>query len=91
MGLLTGVLMLPIAPLKGVVWIGRQVLTVAEAELDQREQVSRELSMLREDMEQGRITPEMYSAAETALRNSPVPAEKQFPQGGDTWQADERR
>lgn len=89
MGLLTAVLTLPIAPVRGVGWISRQVLNAAEEELDKQERVSRELSMLREDLEQGRITLEMYAAAEAELLGSQTSAEEQFPHGGDTWQADE--
>ena len=47
MGLITGLLTLPLAPVRGVVWVGEQVQAEAERELDQPARLRRELAALQ--------------------------------------------
>jgi hypothetical protein len=46
MGLITGLLTLPLAPVRGVAWIGEQVADQASRELDSEARIRRELGRL---------------------------------------------
>jgi hypothetical protein len=67
MGLITGLLTLPIAPVRGVAWIGEQIALEAERELDQEERLRRELGQLELEREQGSLSDEEFEAREDAL------------------------
>ena len=56
MGLFTGLLTLPIAPLRGVAWVAEQVTAEAERELYDEDRIARELLQLELDEEDGRIS-----------------------------------
>jgi hypothetical protein len=43
MGLITGLLTLPLAPVRGTIWLAEQLATVAEAELYDEDKIRREL------------------------------------------------
>ena len=67
MGLLTGVLTLPLAPIRGVAWLGEQVLDLAaQEEYDPAETYER-LAELDDALEAGEISPEECAAAEEAV------------------------
>ena len=66
MGLITGLLTLPLAPVRGVVWIAEQLQRAAEAELGE-EGLRRRLVELQLARDQGALGPEEYSAAEAEL------------------------
>lgn len=58
MGLLTGLLTLPLAPVRGVAWIAEQVQTQAEREYGGREALSERLAEVERAREAGEITAE---------------------------------
>ena len=67
MGLISGLLTLPLAPVRGVAWIGEQVALEAERELDDETVVRRELAQLEMELESGRIGEQEFEEAEDRL------------------------
>ena len=67
MGLFTGLLTLPLAPVRGVVWIAEQVMEEMERELYDEESIRRELVQLELDVEDGLIDEEERKVREDAL------------------------
>ena len=65
MGLLTGLLTLPLAPVRGVAWIAEQVQTVAEAETTSEDTVSQRLAEIQAAWEAGEISTERRAELET--------------------------
>ena len=64
MGLFTGLLTLPLAPLRGTVWVAEQLLTEAERELREAESPRRRLLEAERRLEIGLIAVEEYEAIE---------------------------
>lgn len=67
MGLLTGLVTLPLAPVRGVAWLGEQVADVAEQEYYDPAVIRDELRELAESLDNGDITEEEFDVAEDAL------------------------
>ena len=67
MGLFTGLITLPLAPVRGVVWIAEQVMEEMERELQDEESLRRELVQLELDFEDGLIDEEERQVREDAL------------------------
>jgi len=67
MGLITGLLTLPLAPVRGVVWVGDQIALEAERELDEPARVRRELAALQAAFERGELGEEEFERAEDEL------------------------
>ncbi|WP_020575450.1 gas vesicle protein GvpG [Actinopolymorpha alba] len=67
MGLVTGLLTLPLAPVRGTAWMMRQLIDVAEREWYDPERVRAELQALSQAFENGELTPEEFDAEEDAL------------------------
>jgi Gas vesicle protein G len=67
MGLFTGLLTLPLAPVRGVAWIVEQVVEEADRRLYDEQSIRRELLELELDYEDGRISREEREACEEAL------------------------
>jgi Gas vesicle protein G len=68
MGLITGLLTLPLAPVRGVAWIAEQLAAEADRELyGSSETVRRELTELQRDRAFGQIDDEEYTEREAAL------------------------
>ena len=67
MGLFTGLLTLPLAPVRGTVWIAEQLAAVAERELDDEQSVRRLLVEAEIEFEAGRISEEEYERIEDEL------------------------
>jgi hypothetical protein len=67
MGLITGLLTLPLAPARGVLWIGEQLQAEAERELDQPARLRRELAALQAAYERGELDQEEFERREDAL------------------------
>jgi Gas vesicle protein G len=67
MGLFTGLLTLPLAPVRGVVWIAEQVTEELERELYDEDNIRRELIQLEFDFEDGLIDEEERQVREDAL------------------------
>jgi hypothetical protein len=67
MGLFTGLITLPLAPVRGVVWIGEKVMEEMERELYDEDSIRRELVQLELEFEDGLIDEEERQAREDAL------------------------
>jgi hypothetical protein len=68
MGLVTGLLTLPLAPVRGVAWVAEQLAAEAERELyGSSESLRRELTELQRDRAFGQIDDDEYTEREAAL------------------------
>jgi hypothetical protein len=66
-GLLTGLILLPLAPVRGVAWLGEQVLDLATQEEYNPAETYQRLAELDEAKEAGEISAEECAAAEEEL------------------------
>lgn len=62
MGLITGLLTLPLAPVRGVAWVTEKVAEQAELELYDENRIMRELSELESAHDAGRLSDEQFEA-----------------------------
>ncbi|HEY2077808.1 MAG TPA: gas vesicle protein GvpG [Streptosporangiaceae bacterium] len=67
MGLLTGLILLPLAPVRGVAWLSEQVLDLATQEEYNPVETYQRLAELDEARDAGEISAEECAAAEEAL------------------------
>lgn len=67
MGVFTGLLTLPLAPVRGVAWIGEQVLDQATREAADPAEIYQELAELDEARAAGEISEQECAAAEDRL------------------------
>jgi hypothetical protein len=67
MGLFTGLVTLPLAPVRGVVWIAEQVAAEIDREFYDEESIRRELLQLELDYEDGSIEERERQVMEEAL------------------------
>jgi hypothetical protein len=67
MGLFTGLLTLPLAPVRGVVWVAEQVTEEAERQLYDEDRIRGELLQLELDAEEGRIDEQERAEREDEL------------------------
>ncbi|HZT92509.1 MAG TPA: gas vesicle protein GvpG [Gaiellaceae bacterium] len=67
MGLLTGLLLLPLAPVRATIWIAEQLAAQAERELDDEVAVRRLLLEAEAALERGELSEEEYDAIEDEL------------------------
>lgn len=67
MGLFTGLLTLPLAPVRGVVWVMEQVVEEADRQLHDPDAIRRELLQLELDYDEGQISSEERIQREEAL------------------------
>ena len=67
MGLFTGLLTLPLAPVRGVVWVAERVAEEVERELYDEGNIRRQLLQLELDHEDGKLSDEDRSAQEEIL------------------------
>ena len=58
MGLISGLLTLPLAPVKGTIWLAEQLAETAENELYDEKKILRELMELEMQEAEGAIAPE---------------------------------
>jgi hypothetical protein len=66
-GLLTGLLTLPLAPVRGTVWIAEQLVEQAERELGDETTIRRRLAELEIRHELGEVSDEELAEAEDIL------------------------
>jgi hypothetical protein len=66
-GLITGLLTLPLAPVRGTVWLAERIEEQARAELYDESAIRAGLIELEEARETGELSPEEIDAAEDAL------------------------
>lgn len=67
MGLLTGVLTLPLAPVRGLAWVAAQLQDEAEDQLYNEERIRAELLQLELDSEEGLVDDAERAAREDDL------------------------
>ncbi|MFC8225291.1 gas vesicle protein GvpG [Streptomyces sp. NPDC057287] len=67
MGLFTGLLMLPLAPVRGVVWVAEKVNDVADRELHDPGVIRAQLAALNQELEDGSVGLEEFEREEEAL------------------------
>jgi hypothetical protein len=67
MGLFTGLLTLPLAPIRGTMWIAEQIAEQAARELDEGRTVRRQLTDAELRYERGEITVEELEQIEDEL------------------------
>jgi hypothetical protein len=67
MGLFTGLLTLPLAPVRGVAWVVEQVVDEADRQLYDESSIRRELLQLEIDADDGKLDPEEREELEEAL------------------------
>lgn len=67
MGLFTGLLTLPIAPVRGVTWVAEKVTDEADRQLYDEDQIRAELLQLELDAEDGNIDEEERQRTEDDL------------------------
>lgn len=67
MGLFTGLLTLPLAPVRGVVWVAEKIGDEVDRQFYDDGSIRRELLQLELDYEDGIIGPEEREARELAL------------------------
>ena len=67
MGLIMGLITLPLAPVRGTMWIAEQLLEQAELELDEETQLRRRLDELVVARDLGELTEEEFEQAEDEL------------------------
>jgi hypothetical protein len=73
MGLLTGLLTLPLAPVRGTMWIAERLLDEVERELDDPRTIEAQLLEAEERFERGEITQEEFEVLEDALMRRLTP------------------
>jgi hypothetical protein len=67
MGLITGLLTLPLAPVRGTVWIAEQILEQAESELYDEGAIHAQLMEIQSAREAGEIDEDTAAEAEDIL------------------------
>lgn len=67
MGLFSALVTLPLAPVRGVVWLGEQIAEVAEDEYYDPADIREELRALAEALDAGEISAAEFDAAEDEL------------------------
>jgi chorismate mutase len=67
MGLIGGLLTLPLAPVRGVAWVFDQVMDEAEAQLYDPARIRADLADAEAALERGEIDEETYEALEREL------------------------
>lgn len=67
MGFFTGLVTLPLAPVRGAAWVAEQVADEADRQLYDEEQIRREMLQLELDYDDGKIGEEERAEMEDAL------------------------
>jgi Gas vesicle protein G len=67
MGLVTGLLTLPLAPIRGTMWIAEQIAAEAARELDEGRMIRRQLAEAELGYERGALTVEELEEIEDEL------------------------
>jgi hypothetical protein len=67
MGVFTGLLLLPLAPVRGTVWIAEKLAAYAEAEVSDERAVRRLLLEAEKALESGELSEEEYDQIEDQL------------------------
>lgn len=73
MGLLMGLITLPLAPVRGTMWVAERLLEEAERELDDPKNIAAQLDDIERRFERGEISAEEYELLEDALMRRLTP------------------
>jgi gas vesicle protein GvpG len=73
MGLLMGLITLPLAPVRGTMWVAERLLEEAERELDDPQNIAAQLDEAESRFERGEISAEEYDLLEDALMRRLTP------------------
>ena len=80
MGILTGLLTLPLAPVRGTVWIAEQLAAEAERQLEEDRSPRRRLLVAERQLELGLISLDEYEVIEeSALDQLEADREERWP------------
>lgn len=82
MGLVTALLTLPLAPVKGVLWLGEVIQEQVEQQLHDPANVRRELEQLDEAERAGEISKEEKDEAQQAVLNRMISSDRSAPKRG---------
>lgn len=83
MGLFTGLLLLPLAPVRGVAWLAERILEQAEAQLYDPVAVRRQLGEVDAAREAGLVTDEQAATLERTLLNRMMARRFDAPESDD--------
>ena len=90
MGLFTGLLTLPLSPVRGVTWVAEQVSEEVDRELYDEDRIRGEMLQLELDAEEGKINEEERQRAEDdLLERLAVAQARAREQQHDPWQYEE--
>jgi len=67
MGLIRGLLLLPLAPARGLVWVLEQAVEEADAQLNDPRRIRAELAEAAETLERGELDEQTYDELEGEL------------------------
>ncbi|MEV7108367.1 gas vesicle protein GvpG [Streptomyces atroolivaceus] len=67
MGLFTGLLLLPLAPVRGVIWVADKVNEAADRELHDPGVIRAQLAALNQELEDGNVSLEEFEREEEEL------------------------
>lgn len=67
MGLLTGLLTLPLAPVRGTIWVAERVLEEAERQLNDPEAIERQIIEAEAAYERGELSEDEFEQVEEEL------------------------
>ena len=67
MGLFTGLLLLPLAPIRGTVWVAEQIAEEAARQMDEGRTIRRQLAEVELRYERGELTVEELEEIEDEL------------------------
>lgn len=73
MGLLTSLLSLPLAPVRGVVWLGELIQEQVEQQMHDPADIRRELDELDDAVAAGRLSEPEYRQAQQQVLNRMIP------------------
>ncbi|MGW4234693.1 gas vesicle protein GvpG [Streptomyces sp. NPDC004980] len=67
MGLITGILLLPLAPVRGVIWVAEKVHDAADREMHDPGVLRAQLAALNQELEDGNVSLEEFEREEEEL------------------------
>jgi hypothetical protein len=85
MGLFTGLLTLPLAPVRGVVWVAEQVAEEADRQLYDEDRIKAELVQLEIESEEGRLGDEERQLMEDELFERLAVAQARKREDSEPW------
>ena len=77
MGIMTGLLTLPLAPVRATMWVAEQLESEAERQLDDPESLRQQLETLQVSHELGEIDTDEYERVEEAVLARLIALEEQ--------------